>query len=125
MTKKGAKKKCDDLWRKLALMKYGAKCEYCGKQEGLNVHHIYSRSNNSTRHDIENACVLCISHHCFSSSFSAHKTPADFIDWIKDKRGKEWYATLRVRAQTALTHVDYALMALWLEKQIEEASRGL
>lgn len=125
MTKKGAKKKCDDLWRKLALMKYGAKCEYCGKQEGLNVHHIYSRSNNSTRHDIENACVLCVAHHCFSSSFSAHKTPADFLDWLSDKRGVEWLKALRIRAKTALYGVDYSLLAMYLQKEIDKASRGV
>jgi len=75
------------------------KCAYCGKTVYLNSHHIFSRSNYSTRYDIDNGVTLCASHHILSSSFSAHKTPVEFIEWLKEKRGLEWYQELRRKAK--------------------------
>jgi predicted restriction endonuclease len=90
---------CDDLWSKLIKVKAWFKCEYCWKTTHLNSHHIFSRTNYSTRYDIDNGICLCSYHHTLCSSFSAHKTPADFVEWLKELRGEEWYNNLRFKAK--------------------------
>jgi len=73
-------------------------CEYCGGRNGLNTHHIYSRSKKSVRYDLDNSCVLCVAHHIFSSKFSAHKTPEEFHYFLVEKRGQEFMDKLREKA---------------------------
>lgn len=77
----------------------GNKCLYCGKTTYLNSHHIFSRSNRSVRWELNNGITLCSGHHTLNSDFSAHKTPADFIEWIKELWGEEWYQDLRTQAK--------------------------
>lgn len=91
-------KKLDDKWSLEVKERAGHKCEYCGKTTTLNSHHIFSRSNRAVRHDLDNGVCLCVCHHTFCSNFSAHKTPTEFVEWIKEKRGKEWYQRLRTKA---------------------------
>ena len=56
--------KLDKLWSLLVKHRAGWRCEYCGSREKvLNSHHIYSRSNRSTRWDLENGVCLCGKHH--------------------------------------------------------------
>ena len=88
-------KKCDVLWAKIIKERAGNKCEACGKTAYLNSHHIYSRSNHRMRHNLKNGVCLCAGCHTFSSTFSAHKTPAEFMDWIRIKRGEAWYKELK------------------------------
>lgn len=98
-------KKLDDAWSLKVKERAGFKCEYCGKQNALNSHHVYSRSKKSTRWDVDNGVCLCVGHHVFSSSFSAHKTPLEFIEWIKSVRGEVWFHVLRLKAnQTVKLH---------------------
>jgi hypothetical protein len=93
-------KKLDVVWSKDIKIRAGFKCEYCGQSDkALNSHHIFSRSNKAVRHDMDNGICLCVGHHTFSSRFSAHKTPAEFIEWIKNYRGLEWYKRLRAKAK--------------------------
>lgn len=89
----------DKNWAYLVKELAGNKCEYCGKTEHLNSHHIFSRSNHLLRWDITNGICLCAGHHVFSTEFSAHKSPAEFIEWVKEYRGLEWYEELRKRAK--------------------------
>ena len=91
-------KKLDDLWAEVVKIHAGYKCEYCGKKTTLNAHHIYSRSKKSTRWDTMNGVCLCVSHHVFNSGFSAHKTPTEFVEWIKKKRGITECEILRCHA---------------------------
>jgi len=93
------KKTLDREWSEAIKELAGRKCEYCGKTEYLNSHHIFSRSNMKLRFDINNGICLCSGHHTLKSDFSAHKTPADFIEWIKEYRGLEWYEELRRKAK--------------------------
>lgn len=88
-----------DLWAKAVKIYDSFRCAYCGKTTNLNSHHIFSRSNKSTRYDLHNGITLCVGCHTFSSKFSAHKTPVEFVEWIKEKRGIEWYENLRTRAR--------------------------
>lgn len=99
MSKKTSqKKRCDKLWKEIIKKRAGFQCEYCGKRQNLNSHHIYSRSNFAVRWDLDNGICLCISHHTFNINFSAHKTPLEFIEWVKEKRGEEWYQRLKEKA---------------------------
>jgi len=89
----------DKNWSYMVKELAGNKCEYCGKVENLNSHHIFSRSNHNLRWDVNNGCCLCAGCHTFSTNFSAHKTPMEFTLWIMETRGKEWYEDLRKRAK--------------------------
>jgi hypothetical protein len=95
---KSITKQLDDLWAEAVKIKAHNKCEMCGRITYLNSHHIFSRSNYSVRWDVENGVCLCAGHHVLCND-SAHKAPADFIEWIKGKRGGRWYGSLRRRAK--------------------------
>ena len=99
MKKKIKHYKLDDLWSKVVKIRAGNKCEYCGKTTTLNSHHIFSRSNRSVRWLPENGVCLCVSHHLFGT-MSAHKAPIEFVEWLKDERGTEWYEELRIKARS-------------------------
>ena len=96
--KKSLLKICDDLWSKLVKIRAWFRCEYCWKTTGLNSHHIRSRTNYSTRYNLDNGICLCQAHHTLSSQFSAHKTPIEFIEWIKEYRWEEWYDNLKLES---------------------------
>lgn len=91
--------KQDNIWARFIKDNAGNKCEYCGKKENLNSHHIFSRSNRAVRHDLDNGCCLCSGCHVFSSVFSAHKTPLEFTMWLIDERGQDWFQRLRAKAR--------------------------
>lgn len=96
--RKGIDNELDNVWSKLVKLRVNNKCEYCGKRSSLNSHHIFSRSKKATRWDLQNGISLCVGHHTLSSSFSAHKTPLEFIDWLYKYKGKSHIDMLRVRA---------------------------
>lgn len=71
-------KKLDDLFaQKIKSIGF---CQKCGKKEGLQVAHIYSRSNKCIRWNEENAVCLCNGCHIFW----AHKEPYEFIKWVSE-----------------------------------------
>lgn len=117
---KPTKKTVDDLWANIVKTKAGWKCEYCGKTSYINAHHIFSRTNHSTRWDIENGIALCAGHHTFSSTFSAHKAPIEFSEWVKEYRGQEWYERLRLKAREIAPKVDLVAEKIRLEEIKEE-----
>ena len=90
-------KKLDALWSKLVRERDGM-CMYCRGTENLNAHHIFSRSNYSTRWDLENGICLDAKCHTFSSKFSAHKTPTEFTYWLEKLKGREFIDKLRLKA---------------------------
>jgi len=90
--------KLDKLWGKL--VKVGGVCEHCGVMaKKLDPHHIFSRSNLNTRWDLDNGCCLCSGCHTLSSSFSAHKTPLEFVDWLYKTKGEAFIDNLRKKAR--------------------------
>ena len=93
MKRKTIRNKLDKLWADKVKEK-GA-CEYCGKTTYLNAHHFYSRSALSTRWDLDSGFCLCSGCHTLSSKFSAHKTPADFVEWAIETRGSAWYKRIK------------------------------
>jgi len=111
----------DILWAELVKLLAGVKCEYCGKTDRLNSHHIFSRSRMNLRWDTDNGICLCVSHHIFGE-FSAHKAPIDFVEWLKEKRGDDWYNKLRDKSRliAKLTPTDRLEVAEKLKSRIEK-----
>ena len=97
-------KKLDTAWSKR--IKQSGVCEVCGKNKPLNAHHFYSRSIRVVRWDIDNGFCLCVGCHVFSSKFSAHKTPAEFVEWAIEKRGDDWYDDLKIKKNTPQKFID-------------------
>jgi len=98
MPHKGKVTHLDFLWADAIKRRAGYKCEVCDKPTGLNSHHIFSRSNHTMRWELDNGIALCVAHHVFGL-FSAHKSPIEFAEWLKEKRGEEWYNQLRAKAK--------------------------
>ena len=96
--------KLDKSWSE-KVREYGM-CEKCHKLSPLNAHHFYSRSVRSVRWDTDNGFCLCVGCHVFSSNFSAHKTPAEFVEWAIDRRGDEWYNELKDKKNTLSQYKD-------------------
>ncbi|TET08093.1 MAG: hypothetical protein E3J83_04255 [Candidatus Atribacteria bacterium] len=96
-TRRKLRDQLDKLWAEIVKKRAGNKCEYCRKTTYLNTHHIFSRSNLSVRWDLDNGVCLCAGHHTLSNN-SAHKSPAEFIEWIKEMWGIGWYEDLRKKA---------------------------
>ena len=97
-------KKLDKAWSE-TIRQYGM-CESCNKTSRLNAHHFYSRSVMCVRWDIYNGFCLCVGCHVFSSKFSAHKTPAEFVEWAIKSRGKGWYDALKEKKNTYSNFID-------------------
>jgi len=93
--KKTLEKKLDNKWAEAIKVRAGFRCEYCGKRENLNSHHIFTRSRKATRWELNNGCCLCVGCHTFSSKFSAHKTPIEFTHWLEKTKGVKWLETLQ------------------------------
>ena len=90
-------RKLDKIWAERVKERAGNKCEKCGKRQYLNSHHIFSRSNHSMRWNVENGVCLDSGCHTLKND-SAHKAPVEFIEWLRETRGEEWYNDLRREA---------------------------
>lgn len=123
---KGIDGKLDDAWSLLVKKRAGMKCEYCGKQTNLNSHHIFSRSKKSTRWDVINGICLCVAHHTFSSSFSAHKSPLEFIDWLTKYKGTDFIDRLRIKANSIskLHKFEKEILLKELDKELKTYDNG-
>jgi hypothetical protein len=116
---KGIDKKLDDAWSLLVKLKAGNECEYCHNKQTLNSHHVFTRTNKSTRWDIMNGICLCAYHHTLSSKFSAHGTPTIFAEWLIKKRGESWHNLLRIRAHSDGKRTKFEKEILLKELQLE------
>jgi len=119
---KGIDGKLDTLWSELVKLEAGYKCEYCGREDTLNSHHIFSRSNRSVRWDESNGVCLCVSHHTFNSKFSAHKTPTEFTYWLEKEYGRVFMDELTVKANSTKKWAKHEKEELKeeLERKIEK-----
>ena len=88
-------------WSALARKQRPA-CEYCGTSQNLQAHHFKGRSCKATRLMLDNAVVLCSSHHVFNRQFSAHLTPEAFTRWFK-KAHPDRYRSVIKKAQTMIS----------------------
>lgn len=119
-TRKQQMKKYDTKWSKLVKIKAWYKCEvdWCPKTS-LNSHHIFSRNNWSTRFDLDNWVCLCSWHHTLNNTFSAHKTPTEFTEFIIKKRGRKRYNKLKLKANK-IRDKDYDKIKDYLDTKEKE-----
>ena len=92
-------KKADALWSECVKINYNYACQYCGKKEWLNSHHLFTRSRKATRFDIDNGICLCSYHHTLSHDFSAHQSPLEFYEWIVQIKWKEFIEEMSKKSQ--------------------------
>ena len=111
-------KKLDTIWAQLIKLRAKERCEICSRKDTLNSHHIFSRSSKCVRHDLDNGACLCALHHCLGN-FSAHKSPIEFIETIKKKRGEKWYKDLRLRWNLS-GRPDYKAIEIYLKSELEK-----
>jgi len=104
-------KLADTLWSKAIRMPWA--CEYCGKTEFLNAHHIFGRNSKSVRWELANGICLCSGCHTFSCVFSAHKTPTEFTYWLEERRWKIFMDKLQ-----QLAHEPIKITPEYLQEQI-------
>jgi hypothetical protein len=118
------KRTLDNLWSEIVKLNANNKCEFenCDKTTYLNSHHIFSRTNFNLRWDINNGICLCSGHHLLKND-SAHKAPIEFVEWLKIKRGKKWYSSLREKAKLNINakNMNY----LEIKQQLEKIKESL
>jgi hypothetical protein len=102
----------DTLWSKAVKILDNNKCVHCGSSEHLNSHHIIGRRNFAVRWEVINGVTLCPKCHVYSSKFSAHQTPTIFTDWIKEKKGLDWYDELIELSNTIKPNKERLLVEL-------------
>jgi len=107
------RKQLDKIWAEVVKKRANNICEYktCKKTTYLNTHHIFSRSNLSVRWSLGNGVCLCSGHHTLTNE-SAHKSPIEFIEWLKKERGDQWYNKLRLKANQVKKWTDVELELL-------------
>jgi len=110
-------KKADNLWSELVKMNYNYECQYCGKTENLNSHHLFTRSRRATRWDLDNWICLCSWCHTLSSNFSAHQTSLEFFLWLESIKWRDWIEELNNKSNQV-----YQVTSEWLKEIINELS---
>ena len=122
--RKKLEKECMKLWQEIIKARAGNKCETCGRRENLNAHHVFSRSRQSTKYDIDNGISLCPGCHSLAP-YSAHKD-GEWLNRIlgrvegrKAIRTESWFQVLRRRAYTP-QKLDLEMEKIYLEKKLEE-----
>ena len=101
----------DKAWSILVKLEGNNECAVCRKTKSLNSHHIYSRAKQTVRWDTINGICLCVGHH-IGNKFSAHKTSASFIDWLRDKKGNKFMDELRLKSNGTADYHDFELQIM-------------
>ena len=86
------------LWREAAMLRAGEKCALCPNTDRLNCHHYFGRKNRQLRWDIDNAVILCYTHHV-GGKYSAHNDPEWFRERMLYIRGQEWLDKIKVKSR--------------------------
>ena len=107
----------DKLWQQTIVAQDG-KCLKCGKRppNPLTGHHIFSRTNRSTRWDLDNGIALC-SWQCHINF--AHRNPTEFTRWLEGIKGRPFITKLRKKANTIVKNQDYGKIKTYLEGELQ------
>ena len=111
-------KRLDEAWSILVKLKAGNKCEVCRSEKNLNSHHIYSRAKKSVRWSTKNGICLCVGHH-IGVTFSAHKTPVEFVNFLMNLRGVVFMQELEIAAN-ATSHLHSFKKEILLNELLKE-----
>ena len=89
ITRKGLRNKLDKICS--LIVRGRGRCVRCNSKKQLQTAHIFSRTYNATRWDIDNNLIcLCASCHWFF-----HKNPILFGEYVRGLYGEERYAVLK------------------------------
>jgi 5-methylcytosine-specific restriction endonuclease McrA len=113
-TKTSLRRKLDKICSEL--VRGRGLCEHCGSKKTLQTAHIFSRTYNATRWDLDNLLCLCASCHWFF-----HKNPVLFGEAVRKYLGKEKYELLK-EARNQIT--KFTLEDLQIKLKVLESLRG-
>lgn len=109
-------KQLDKLWADCIKARAGYKCEYSGKTEGLNAHHIHGKSNYRLRYELDNGVCITKGVHFFVAHVQGRAEA--FKQWAMRLRGlnNEKASLLAMGCGAS----DLFLIKLLLEKKLKE-----
>jgi predicted restriction endonuclease len=87
-TKTSLRRKLDKLCSEIVRAR--GRCVRCGSKKSLQTAHIFSRTYNATRWDLDNLLCLCASCHWFF-----HKNPLFLGEYVKDLYSEDKYELLK------------------------------
>lgn len=108
----------DLLWRKIIHERDNHKCQWCGKEDSgcvYNAHHIFGRTNKSTRWATKNGILLCFFCHHYRIEKDHEGLRANNIARL----GLKEYNKLWKRSQQPLYTIDYEMWERELIKELE------
>ena len=116
MKNKAYSKWLDRLWG-LIIHSRDIGCQWCRKNDGskLDAHHIFSRTNKSTRWDTLNGLLLCF----YCHNFRIGKDHEGLRSRIIVKLGHREYMKLYKRSQVFATNIDYQRWEQLLLKELD------
>ncbi len=121
--KKNQAKEAMQLWAECTKARAKYQCEFCGKKENLNAHHIFSRSRNSTRYSLENSICLCSGCHSLSIH-SAHKDPLFLTKLIERGIRTEQWLVLLERQASIPQKIDLKMELIYLKQTLDKLKNG-
>ena len=115
MKNKAYGKWLDRLWG-MVIHHRDTGCQWCRKNEGkLDAHHIFSRTNKSTRWSTLNGILLCF----YCHNFRIGKDHEGLRTKVIMKLGHRNYMKLYKRSQELATTIDYGYWEQLLLKELE------
>ena len=101
--------KCDELVRKIVMIRDDGKCIICGDKHLPNNHHLIDKTNYPTRWEIDNLVLLCPSHHKFLKTMSAHMAGIVFAEWMRNNRPEQyWWVLDNINKKLSITYKEVA-----------------
>jgi len=94
-------KKLDIQWS-LAVRERDGKCMKCGRRDGLQGAHIFSRRSRSVRWDLDNGIALCMACHLFW----AHQEPVEFTRFLEGLLGRGFLKKLERKKNTIIKYQE-------------------
>ena len=115
-SRKTLRNKLDKLCSEITRSK--GKCQRCGKKNNLQTAHIFGRTYNSTRFDLDNLLCLCPDCHI---NF-AHKQPILFAEFVRKILGEDKYELLKEKhRQITKFTLDDLELKLRVLKEMKES----
>ena len=115
-------KEAEEIWKQLALKKWGTKCLVCGEPADVFHHFIPKSRSVLLRFSVENAIPICSKCH-YKIHFSSKPTEIHrIVEEIRRARGKDWCDYIDVMEREPLEGT-YGIH--YLEDLIEELKKQL
>lgn len=107
-------KKADGIWGAIVHQREGCEMKGAGGLQcspNLNADHIYTRSIKHMRHDLDNAQLICVSHHMWKHNYSILFS--------------EWFRTTQPEKHQRLMEKSYRYRKPDYKKAIEDLTNSL